>query len=271
MATTLELPFLDTEMSFSGPVEGRARYDLPNWSNSNMNLERHSLRIHDARPIAGSLSLDREGFTLIRNEPGVTAESDMAAEAGLDYLAAVSETLADMTGASLVLPQGPGLLKRANGGGAAAPARFAHMDYTTDAAHKFVEWIEGWKGRPLRHYPRFAVLQTWRSLTPAPCDNTLALCDAASIDEQDCIVFDNCLREPYDTPGHAFESQFGRFRPGQRWYYFSDLSPDEMIVFKGFDSSPGWHAQPFHGSIDLPGTKAAPRVSVETRSFAFFE
>jgi len=270
MPTTPELPFLDTRMSFSGPVEGRARVDVPNWSNSNMALERHDLRIHDARPIAGSLSLDREGFTLIRNETGVTAESDMAAE-GLGYLAAVAETLAGMTGASLVLPQGPGLLKRANAEGAVRPAHFVHMDYTTAAAHKWVEWTESWEGRPLRHYPRFAVLQTWRCFTPPPCDNTLALCDASSIDERDCIVFDAAMREPYDTPGYTFESQFAKFNPGQRWYYFSDLSPDELIVFKGFDSDPGWHAQPLHNSIDLPGTEAAPRVSVETRSFAFFE
>jgi hypothetical protein len=42
-----------------------------------------------------------------------------------------------------------------------------------------------------------------------------------------------------------------------------------MIVFKGFDSDPAWHAQPLHNSIDLPGE--APRVSVEARFFAFFE
>jgi hypothetical protein len=84
-------------------------------------------------------------------------------------------------------------------------------------------------------------------------------------------VFDACLREPYDEPGNSFESQFAMFNPAQRWYYFSDLTPDELIVFKGFDSDPARYAQPPHNSADLPGPGAAPRVSVEARFFAFFE
>ena len=97
------------------------------------------------------------------------------------------------------------------------------------------------------------------------------LCDASTIDRRDCIVFDAAMRQPYDVPGNVFESQFSRFNPDQRWHYFSDLGPDEMIIFKGFDSDPARDAQPFHNSIDLPGPGAAPRVSVEARFFAFFD
>lgn len=279
---TAELPFLETRMNFSGPIEGRARVDVPNWANTNMALEPHDLRIHDARPAAGGLSIDREGFTLVRHECDLTEASDLGAPVadsadaagtaeGAAYLAAVAGFLRDMTGASLVLPQGTGLLKRANKAGAIGPSRWVHMDYTVAAAHRWVGWIEEWEGRALRHYPRFAILQTWRCLTPPPSDNTLTLCDASSIDEADCIVFDACMREPYDGPGNAFESQFARFNPGQRWYYFADLTPGEMIVFKGFDSDPARYAQPLHNSIDLPGENAAPRISVEARFFAFFE
>jgi hypothetical protein len=269
---TAGLPFVETRMNFSGPVQGRARVDVPNWSNTNMALEPHDLRIHDARPVAGSLSLDREGFTLVRHECGVTETSDMTAEGaeGARYLAGEAGFLADMTGASLVLPQGTGLLKRANKAGAIGPSRWVHMDYTAAAARTWAGWIEAWEGRPLKHYPRFAIFQTWRCLTPPPCDNTLTLCDASSIDDADCIVFDACMREPYDEPGNAFESQFARFNPAQRWYYFPVLTPGEMIVFKGFDSDPARDAQPLHNSIDLPGWDATPRVSVEARFFAFF-
>ena len=170
------------------------------------------------------------------------------------------------------MPQGKGLIKRSMAGTETetGPARWVHMDYTTAAARKWVEWIEGWEGLPLRHYPRFAVYQTWRCLTPPPCDNTIAFCDASSLASDDCIVFDACLREPYDEPGNSFESQFAMFNPAQRWYYFSDLTPDELIVFKGFDSDPARYAQPPHNSADLPGAGAAPRVSVEARFFAFF-
>jgi len=164
---TADLPFVDTWMNFSGPIEGRARVDVPNWSNTNMALQKHDLRIHDARPIAGLLSLDREGFTLVRHECGLTGASDMEARAP-DYQAAVAGLLKELSGASFVLPQGKGLVKRSMEEGAIGPSRWVHMDYTTAAAHKWVEWIEGWEGLPLRHYPRFAVYQTWRCLTPPP-------------------------------------------------------------------------------------------------------
>ncbi len=266
---TTELPYLDTWMNFSGPIEGRARVDVADWSRTNMALEPHDLRIYDARPVAGRLSLDREGFTLVRHAAGLTADSDMAAS-GPEYLAGVAAFLAELTGADLVLPQGTGLLKRVNQAGAIGPSRWVHMDYTPAAAHKWVGWIEGWEGLALRRYPRFAILQTWRCLTPPPCDNTLVMCDASTIDGADCIVFDAAMRAPYDEPGNSFESQFSRFSAGQRWYYFPDLAPEEMIVFKGFDSTPGWNAQPLHNSVDLPAAGAAPRVSVEARFFAFF-
>lgn len=269
-----ELPFIDARMNFSGPVEGRARIDVPDWANTNMALEAHDLRIRDARPVAGALSLDREGFTLVRHECGITDAFDPDADAA-GYQAALAGLLTELTGASLVLPQGKGLIKRSmkhaiEKEGETGPARWVHMDYTTFAAHRWVEWMEGWEGRPLRHYPRFAIFQTWRCLTPPPCDNTIVFCDASSLRHEDCIVFDACMRVPYDEPGNAFESQFARFDPGQRWYYFSDLTPDELIVFKGFDSEPGRDAQPPHNSADLPGENTAPRVSVEARFFAFF-
>jgi len=263
--------FIDTRMNFSGPIEGRARVDVADWSLTNMALEPHDLRLRDARPLAaqGALSVDRQGFTLVRHASGLTAESDVA-ESAAGYLADVAEFLRQFSGASLVLPQGSGLLKRINAEGAVGPSRWVHADYTTLAAHKWVQWIEARTGRRLSDYPRFAVLQTWRCLTPPPCDNTLVLCDASSIDESDCIVFDAAMRQPYDEPGNVFESQFSRYNPDQRWYYFSDLMPEELIVFKGFDSDPARYAQPLHNSIDLPGASGSPRVSVEARFFAFF-
>lgn len=264
--------FIDAAMNFSGPVAGRARVDVPNWANTNMALEEHSLRLSDARPAAaaGTLSLDREGFTLVRHPSALTGESDVAAEAPT-YLAETAAMLKDLTGAALVLPQGKGLLRRVNTAGAIGPSRWTHMDYTQAAAYKWVDWVEAWEDRQLRQYPRFAVLQTWRCLTPPPADNTLVLCDASTLEAGDCIVFDACVREPYDEPGNVFESQFTKFNAGQRWYYFSGLAPDELIIFKGFDSDPARNAMPPHNSIDLPGDSASPRVSVEARFFAFFD
>jgi hypothetical protein len=238
-----------------------------------MALEPHDTRFADARPLIDQLSIDREGFTLIDHPSALTIDTDMA-QATPAYLVAVAERLKTLVGADLELSQGKGLLKRYSERAnlkAAGPSRWAHMDYTAAAADKWIGWMEGWKQQPLRQYPRFAILQTWRCLTPPPCDNTLVLCDASTIDAAGCIPFDACIAAPYDAPGNQFESQFTRYDAGQRWYYFSDMRPDEMIVFKGYDSDPAKFAQPLHNSIDLPGNaEAPPRVSVEARFFAFF-
>ncbi len=83
------------------------------------------MRLFDARGIAEALSPDKEGFTLTRHECGLTATSDMAAE-GPGYLESVAGLLSELTGASLVLPQGTGLLKRTNRAGAIGPSRWVH-------------------------------------------------------------------------------------------------------------------------------------------------
>jgi hypothetical protein len=63
------------------------------------------------------------------------------------------------------------------------------------------------------------------------------------------------------------------FNPDQRWFYLSDLTPDDVVVFKGSDSDP---AAPFgclHGAFKqpTPPVGAVPRASVEARVFAFFD
>ena len=265
-----------TWMNFAGDIKGRARVDVPDWSRTNLVLEKFDVPIFDGRAERDTLSFDREGFRLLDHESPINADSDLAVEAEA-YLASVGALLKQASGADLVVAQGTGLLKRhaerANVKGAIGPSRWAHMDYTTYSAHKWVEWIEGWQGLELRGYPRFAVFQTWRCVSPGPQDNTLALCDASTIKTETQIVFDACVRQPYETPGNQFESQLCPYDPGQRWLYFPDLTADELIVFKSFDSAPGWNAQPLHNSADIPGLPAdlAPRVSIEARFFAFWD
>jgi hypothetical protein len=276
MTSPAEAPFIETWMNFAGDIQGRARVDVPDWSRTNLVLDKHDVRIFDGRVGREALDFDREGFRLLDHKSVIKADTDLAAE-GPAYQETVAALLKQATGADFVLAQGAGLLKRhaerAKVEGAIGPSRWAHMDYTTYSANKWVEWIEGWQGVELRHYPRFAVFQTWRCLSPGPQDNTLVLCDASTIKPEGLIVFDACMRKPYDGPGNQFESQLCHYDPDQRWLYFPNLTPDELIVFKAFDSAPGWSAQPLHNSADIPGLPedAAPRISVEARFFAFWE
>jgi hypothetical protein len=60
--------------------------------------------------------------------------------------------------------------------------------------------------------------------------------------------------------------------PDQLWYYFSDMTEDELLVFKGFDTRFGDRQSVWHVSFDtlaqVPNAK--PRESIECRFLAFW-
>src|SRR5262249_10510754 len=158
------LPFVDTWMNYAGDIKGRARVDVPDWSRTNLVLDKRDVRIYDARPIQKELSLDREGFILADSKTSVDYSGDDMKKIAGAYLSEVAVTLQQLSGADLVLPQGKGMLKRyaerANIKGIGGPSRWAHMDYTDYAANKWIDWIEVWESRKLRQYSRFVILQT---------------------------------------------------------------------------------------------------------------
>src|SRR3954467_12079445 len=65
------LPFVTAELNYLAPTPGTPRtyaFDPPPAEPKPTPLpERHNVRIFDARLIAGNLSLDREGFALVRH------------------------------------------------------------------------------------------------------------------------------------------------------------------------------------------------------------
>lgn len=64
-----------------------------------------------------------------------------------------------------------------------------------------------------------------------------------------------------------------RYSPHQRWYYFPDLTDDELIMFKGFDTERDCRAGAAHVGFDnrraFPDAK--PRESFEARFFVYYD
>lgn len=58
-----------------------------------------------------------------------------------------------------------------------------------------------------------------------------------------------------------------------RWYYMSEMTPDELVVFKGYDSDqsqPGWRCP--HTAFELPDCEhETSRKSIEARIVCFWE
>ncbi|KAI7193053.1 hypothetical protein KC363_g3016 [Hortaea werneckii] len=65
-----------------------------------------------------------------------------------------------------------------------------------------------------------------------------------------------------------------KYRPGFSWYYRSEMEPDDVLLFKNYDSSSAVPAgYCLHTAFDLPSemipTKAPTRESIEVRALVF--
>jgi hypothetical protein len=64
-----------------------------------------------------------------------------------------------------------------------------------------------------------------------------------------------------------------KYSPKHRWFYFPEMTRDEAVVFKVYDSEKDGRARfTPHTSFQDPTSAAnpVPRQSIEVRAFAFF-
>lgn len=149
------------------------------------------------------------------------------------------------------------------------PVSFAHVDISASTAETLAS-----RSRPAaadRGLRRIAHLNVWRALSPPPQDLPLALCDARTVSREDLVEADAVM----DLPGRPETSYVGlvvRHNANHRWFYFPDMSREEVLVFKTYDSEPGKPCHVPHAAIQDPScpVDAPPRVSIEARAIAYW-
>ena len=276
---------VEATLNYAGEVAGTPSFYLEP-GRANIAFEPHRVTICDARPIQDQFSLDREGFALVKHRSAVAGTPeirsanlthDMTGNAVNNaYHEEVAGFLRKLTGAREVIGQKSGLIVRTSTQAKlktwAPPAGFVHLDYVPATAEMFRDLSVEGEGRPIGPYRRFAVYQTWRVLSPPPQDNTLAICDGRTVPKSDAVVF-HAVVGPPGFPGSEFDARMCKYRADHGWYYFSGLQPDELLVFKGYDSEIPDAMNAMHTAFDNPsaGPNAVPRESIEARFFAFFD
>jgi hypothetical protein len=238
-------------------------------------LVSYDVPIQDARPIVEELSLDREGFTLIRHttscadvrDPEVMREK---------YLEEMVPFIKRYFNASWVVPRREGVILRTSGGSydtaekVRGPASTAHVDYAPVAGPVVAAMEDQLQGIKTRSYSRMMIIQAWRALSPPPQDFPLAICDNSTLVEGDICTHD---WSPKQEPGYTFKSSTVRYDTAQRWYYFPKMAIDEVMLFKIYDSAIHFNSGAAHSSFDdrraYPNAK--PRESVEARFFVYFQ
>jgi len=221
----------------------------------------------DARELQPPASIEREGFELRSLPLGEYKWHDQDWIAQV-YVPRSVELIREMTGAPCVVPFLEGMTMIRDSGNADFPpaADFVHFDQSRQSVGQFIDLAAA---TAPRRYPQVQLFNLWRVMTPPPQDVPLALCDQRSVEEDD-FVFGNTV-EPGMEVGSPYTTSV--FNPGQRWHYFSNLTSDDVIVFKQYDSRPGAPLGCLHGAFawpePLPG--AVPRASLELRIFAFYD
>ncbi len=236
--------------------------------------EAREVEIQDLRAAADSLSLDREGFVL-RHVPTAVGDlyDDQAVEGA--YYAEIEALLKRELGASWVAifdatrrsDGGPGA---ANRDGARGPAGRIHVDYTAASGPRRAADVLGESevARLLAGGARIVQVNVWRPIRGPVQRAPLALADAASVRPEALVATDQVF------PGRVGEIYHLAQEPGQRWYYAPEMTRDEVLLIKGWDSLDDGRARfTPHSAFALPQQRAdaPPRESIEVRTFAVID
>lgn len=255
----------------------------------------HRMVVRDGMPIRDHFDFDTHGFMLGRHRSAISDFFDKDAVDRL-YLRECEGAIQALTGASCVAAGGwmirtsADLTARAqekvenyrHEGGIQPPAGEAHVDYNEITGRRAAERAYAAAFPDSPGYKRYVCVSFWRTFTPGPQDWPLAVCDGRTVSDEEAtsntlFVVDefpagDALTAPVPGEDQMIAASIFRHRDRHRWWYFSNMAADDVLLFKFQDSdhSVTWRCPhtAFHDS-SLPHTKT--RSSIEVRAVAFFE
>jgi hypothetical protein len=263
-------------LNFVAPPESKPRnyaFDPPpGVPQSSAAYESRSVAIRDVRPIAPTLSLESEGLRLMM-APSEVRSFDDEDEIRRVYYPETQRLVAAMTGASRVEIFDHTIRRRIPGardrtaGVPRQPVHRVHVDYTVNSGPQRVRDVLPDEADKLLKR-RYSVINVWRPIRGPLQDAPLAISDARTVDADDLVATD--LLYP-DRTGEIYTV---KYNPKHRWLYAPRMTPDEVLLFKCFDSAQDGRARFVpHSAFDDPTAPvdALPRASIELRTLAFFD
>ncbi len=272
----------------SESVSAEVRYLNPDWKgrpetpqigdrdSRRANTAKREVVIDDARGLA--LDVDTSGFILTGHASAVTDFHDPV-EVRDRYYAEVGEAVRRLTGADEVFVESHTVRTEDTSDFNVAYARFVHCDYSLKGAAKKRQIALDKHAPaldPARHW-EFAWFNTWQPIEREVRKNPLAVIDARTLDLSDVIDYQytGYQRERPPATMAAMDSSqpssMPIFNPRQRFYYFSRMQTNEMMVIKQLDTRAERARGCPHTSFDLAAPADAPgRRSIEVRMVCAF-
>ncbi|MBN35062.1 MAG: hypothetical protein CMM46_09860 [Rhodospirillaceae bacterium] len=267
---------------------------------------------------AGPRTLEAHGFELVQRPLGDdTPDFYDHRQVVESYYDACCDLLREATGAPHVFAfdhnirsaRGKDSGQRIAGGQQVQePIHFVHGDYTLDSAPRRLRdlakppsandtlrgYLEpgatlldpGMVKQAIAGERRYAIINVWRNIDSAPVvRNPLALCDGQTVAPDDLVVFEIFY---HDRVG---ENYLSKHRDNHGWWWFPEVTRDEAILIKQWDSagemarSDGARSDASVGDGDAPctfsfhsafkGPEPAPdapdRQSIEVRCIAIWD
>jgi hypothetical protein len=237
-----------------------------------------TVTIRNARPLAENLSLDIEGFAFAEQVTQVTDFNDDTQLASV-YTPEIEKLVATIAGASEAVvfdhTRRSTEASHREKYGSRDPVPAPHSDYDDSSARQRMRDKFG-DAADERLRGRFAIVNVWRSMSGLIEQWPLTVCDSRTIDE-DFLV--STRREAPIRPEPSFEyarpsaTRHAAYDANHRWHYFPRMTRDEVLLFKNYDTlTDGTARYALHSAFEDPNTPAdaAPRESIETRAFVFY-
>ena len=270
------------------------RFVAPGIEHNTGHYESYSVPVHDGRSISDRFDLHVQGFVLARR-PSVVTDFFDRDQVERIYPGEVVETVRALTGATRVAPMG--WMIRTSGdlskhmrqtvgythkGGVQPPAGEAHVDFTPARAESMARALYEKTFPDGKGYSRFIASSLWRCFSAPPQDCPLALCDARSVAPDEGVpnslfIVDRLPDEQTMLGEMPNEDQVPaaaifHYNPNHRWWYFSNMTRDEVVLIKFHDSDRTKALRTPHTAFNDPSfPDARPRESIEVRSVAYFE
>lgn len=227
--------------------------------------------IHDAWPLRGQLSVDREGFELHGFE-GRFDQFDDEASVKSTFYAQIVAFVRQHTGARRVEVFDHTIRRRMPADlkvqtEVQRPAvMLVHSDYTPHSGPQRVRDLLPDEAQDLLGR-RVAFFNVWKPLYHRVEELPLAMCDAQTQDDADL------LRMELKYSDRTGEIYVMRHSPRHRWHYFPHMDASHALLLKTYDSETDGRARFMgHTAFEDPTTPpgALKRESIEVRTMAFF-
>jgi hypothetical protein len=267
------LSFVTADLNYLTPSRDRPRtytFEPPSGQlKSNIIPDPHSVPIYDVRPIGETVSLDREGFALIRQNSSVR-DFYNDDEIKRVYYPEAERLIKAATGADRVFVFDHTVRRRVEGaadrdGNLRQPVARVHVDHTeTSGPQRVRDLIPDEADELLKG--RVQIINLWRPIRGPLLDSPLAVCDARTVHPNELVASDLVY------PNRVGETYSVKYNPEHQWFYVPSMAVDEALLLKCFDSSTDGRARfAPHTAFADPSTPpdAPPRESIELRTLVF--